>query len=109
PSVFTGSSAFADDDDGANYVTVIFSSPTIFDPSSSIQVSTTGPDSVALNLNWMYGLAETAGSKSAANTCLPATVQVNLLRILRGIVWPCASLRWPVSMMCCTSAFTSTM
>src|SRR5436189_2637320 len=78
------------------------------EPSSSVQVSTTGPDSVALNLNWMYGFADTAGSKSAANTCLPATVQVNLLRILRGIVWPCASLRCPVSMTCWTSAFTST-
>ena len=33
--------------------TVIFSSPTIVLPSSSVQVSTTGPDSSALNLNWM--------------------------------------------------------
>ena len=33
------------------------SSPTIVEPSSSIQVRTTGPDSCALNLNWMYGLA----------------------------------------------------
>ena len=40
---------------------------------------------------------------------LPATVQVNLFRILRGTVWPAASLRWPVSMTCETSAFTSTM
>jgi hypothetical protein len=57
----------------------------------------------------MYGFAETAGSKSAANTCLPATVQVNFFRILRGMVLPCASLRCPVSMMWATSAFTSTM
>ena len=34
-------------------VTVIVSSPTMVEPSSSVQVSTTGPDSVALNLNWM--------------------------------------------------------
>src|SRR5690348_7133075 len=79
------------------------------EPSSSVQVSTTGPLSAARNLNWMYGLAETAGSKSAWNTGLPATVQVNLLRILRGMVWPCASLRWPFSITCATSAFTSTM
>ena len=36
----------------------MLSSPTMVEPSSSIQVSTTGPDSVALNLNWIYGLAE---------------------------------------------------
>src|ERR1044072_1450756 len=89
--------------------TVIDSSPTSVEPSSSVQVSTTGPDSAALNLNWMYGFADTAGSKSAANTCLPATVQANFLRILRVMLAPCASLRWPVSMMCATSAFTSTM
>src|SRR5712691_3301190 len=89
--------------------TVIFSSPTIVLPSSSVQVSTTGPDSSALNLNWMYGFAEIAGSKSAANTCLPFTVQVNLLRILRGIVFPALSLRCPDSMTCDTRAFTSTM
>src|SRR5262245_17849464 len=84
------------------------SSPTICVPSSSVQVSTTGPDSTALNLNWIYGLADTAGSNSAANTCRPFTVQVNLLRILRGIVLPLASLRCPVSMTCDTRAFTST-
>src|SRR5215468_4345689 len=89
-------------------LTVICSSPTICVPSSSVQVSTTGPDSSALNLNWMYGLADTAGSKSAANTWRPFTVQVNLWRIFRGITLPAASLRWPVSMMCDTSAFTST-
>ena len=33
--------------------TLMLSSPTILEPSSSIQVSTTGPDSIALNLNWM--------------------------------------------------------
>ncbi len=37
----------------ARYVTVIDSSPTIVEPSSSVQVNTTGPDSAALNLNWM--------------------------------------------------------
>ena len=78
----------------------MLSSPTILEPSSSIQVSTTGPDSCALNLNWIYGLAEIAGSKSAANTSLPFTVQVNLLRILRGMMLPAVSLRWPVSMTC---------
>src|SRR6185436_7547557 len=78
------------------------------EPSSSVQVSTTGPDSCALNLNWMYGFAETAVSKSAANTCLPATVQVNLFKILRGMMLPLASLRCPVSMTWDTSALTST-
>src|SRR5229473_3216107 len=49
-----------------------------------------------------------AGSKSAENTSLPFTVQVNLFRILRGTVFPPASLRRPVSMMCDTRALTST-
>src|SRR5947208_6556736 len=78
------------------------------EPSSSVQVSTTGPDSWALNLNWIYGFAEIAVSKSAANTCLPATVQTNLFRILRGMILPSASRRSPFSMTCDTSAFTST-
>ena len=76
-------------------LTVIVSSPTMVEPSSSVQVSTTGPDCSALNLNWMYGLADTAVSKSAANTCLPATVQVNLLRILRGMTLPARILALP--------------
>src|SRR4051794_28684732 len=92
---------------GAPQLTVMLSSPTILEPSSSVQVRTTGPDSCALNLNWIYGLADTAGSKSAANTSLPFTVQVNLLRIWRGITLPSLSLRLPVSMMCDTKAFTS--
>ena len=77
------------------YVTVIDSSPTILLPSSSTQVSTTAPDSCARNLNWMYGLAEIAGSRSAEKTSLPFTVQMNLFRILRGIRLPAPSLRWP--------------
>src|SRR5262249_30528268 len=89
-------------------LTVIVSSPTMVEPSSSVQVNTTGPDSFALNLNWIYGLADTAVSKSAANTCLPATVQTNLFRIFRGMVLPSASLRLPVSMIWETSALTST-
>src|SRR5207244_8055302 len=36
------------------------------------------------------------------------TVQVNLLRILRGTMLPALSRRWPLSMMCCTRALTST-
>src|SRR6185295_12052280 len=36
------------------HVTVMLSSPTMVLPSSSVQVSTTAPDSAALNLNWMY-------------------------------------------------------
>src|SRR5712675_3597408 len=57
----------------------------------------------------MYGLAETAVSKSAAKTCLLATRQTNLFRILRGTRLPSLSLRSPVSMTCDTRAFTSTM
>src|SRR5437016_7364611 len=83
--------------------------PTIVEPSSSVQLSTTWPDSSALNLNWIYGLAETAVSKSAAKTCLPATRQTNLFRILRGTRLPSLSLRSPVSITCDTKAFTSTM
>src|SRR5215471_1291598 len=56
----------------------------------------------------MYGLADTAGSKSAENTSLPPTVHTNLFRILRGTRLPALSLRWPLSMTCETRAFTST-
>src|SRR6516165_35989 len=57
----------------------------------------------------MYGFAEIAGSKSAEKTCLPLTVQENLLRILRATGFPFASLRRPVSITCDTRALTSTM
>src|SRR4051812_21812917 len=101
--------SLAPQDDGVRaQVTVIDSSPVMVEPSSSVQVSTTGPDCSALNLNWIYGFAEIAVSKSAANTCFPATVQTNLLRILRGTMAPAASRRFPVSITCDTRAFTST-
>src|SRR6185437_1461775 len=45
-----------------------------------------------------YGLAAIAGSMLAVNTGLPLNSHTNLLMILRGIVLPSLSLRWPDSM-----------
>ena len=43
-------------------------------------------------------MAEMPGWSSAENTSAPANVAVNRLMMLRGMVLPSASLRWPVSM-----------
>src|SRR3546814_12383836 len=56
----------------------------------------------------MNGLAEMAGSSFASNTGLPLKVTVILLMILRGMIWPFESLRWPDSIGCGTRVLIST-
>src|SRR3546814_18414295 len=56
----------------------------------------------------MNGLAEMAGSSFASNTGLPLKVTVILLMILRGMIWPFESLRWPVSLGCGTRVLIPT-
>src|SRR5215471_116882 len=80
------------------HVTVIVSVASVRAPSSSIQVNLSTPDSVGLNLNSKYGLAETALSRSQPKTNLPLNSQRKVLMIMRGIGLPLASLRSPVSM-----------
>src|SRR3954452_6580465 len=47
------------------------------------------------------------GCSSAVKTSAPANVAVNRLMMLRGMVLPSASLRWPVSMTCEMRVLTS--
>jgi hypothetical protein len=68
--------------------TLMVSVASIVVPSSSTQVNLSVPDSSGLNLNWKYGLAETALSGSQPNTNFPFNSQVNLLMIMRGIGLP---------------------
>src|SRR5262245_41515469 len=80
------------------HTTLSFSFSTVFLPPSSIQANSNSPGPGTFMKKDRYGLAEMPGCSSALNTSVPANVAVNILMMLRGMVLPSGSLRWPVSM-----------
>src|SRR4051812_3722046 len=61
------------------------------------------------NRNERNGFFATAGPHSAASTVFPLWVAVTFWMNHAGMTAPLASLRWPVSISCAISTFTSTL
>src|SRR5438105_4820663 len=79
-------------------------------PWLSVHVMTTlSPGLPPANRNDRNGFFATAGPHSAESTVLPLCVAVTFWMNHAGIVWPFASLRWPLSISWLMSTFTSTL
>src|SRR5262249_43211681 len=90
------------------YVTVMVSSAVVAVPSSSIQVKRNVPLSWRRTVNWKYGLAAIAGSRSQENASAPLDSQGQRLMILRGMGGPASFLRRPDSIGCASRVLIST-